>query len=782
MNLLSILCLAILAVTLAGTATAVMLNIKVRLEEQGKLVWLIVACCFCLIAVVIARPHEDTFAGLDNSGYRLMARAIQAGRPIHSADRVLLEAPCEIRNWFMLLPHMDERNTRDRSYLIKNLDSCETEPFFYPLLPLCAAGFGLIVPGDALDYLIPFLGLIFIAVFLSCGAAYGRIPGVLFAVGLLIGSPLPAWLLRGFYVESAASVLIGLTLLCWLTKPQERPLSLMAYLSLGLAVSFHPSMIVLSLPSLLVMVITFNDSWRRVAAGLALFGAGLLVMVLMFTFACTPYGTLEISAMMVNFGASASHRITLSLGLLFAVFAVPMIVFRAYWITLYGRMRVAAQVVISWLLIIVGVILVAISALWWSQKSFVVKGLAELGGGIGVWFGVFLGILALPILLFRENARGRVILGLVLLALPVFAYLKGAEQMGLWSQRRLLPVHLAVIIALLPAIQWIKESVSKTGLGFSRRLLTPVITVVLLALALFNPVRWPAPYTVRCELGSWKWVESIRAKIGKRLIFFDYYPYSVPFAVMSSTRALGLGEKAQDRVGDVFEWLGRKATEEEVWCATAYENPGIEDGVALRELFKENLTIQRVKSKGALPAEKARKDIVLRFMRACPVDSEQPPVLNKIFDRGPLALRGPWGRADIPVKLADSKTLPACWSREGSGIIGPVPPPGGSVRIRVDATAERHDGLNHQTLRFHPPWDGEALSLTVSNSFTSVSGELSRPSSQTNDVSRTGIYRIYADTPYSPRKVGITGFSDDLGALIHLIRMELVQRSLGSGR
>ena len=100
------------------------------------------------------------------------------------------------------------------------------------------------------------------------------------------------------------------------------------------------------------------------------------------------------------------------------------------------------------------------------------------------------------------------------------------------------------------------------------------------------------------------------------------------------------------------------------------------------------------------------------------------------------------------------------------------------MRIRLDAVAERHNGLNHQTISFHPPWDGEALSLIVSNSFTSVLGELLRPADQTDDGQRTGVYRIYADAPYSPQQAGIRGFANDLGALIHLIRIEIASPQL----
>ena len=82
------------------------------------------------------------------------------------------------------------------------------------------------------------------------------------------------------------------------------------------------------------------------------------------------------------------------------------------------------------------------------------------------------------------------------------------------------------------------------------------------------------------------------------------------------------------------------------------------------------------------------------------------------------------------------------------------------------------DGEQGQTLRIKAPWGGKDLPLTVSNTFTSVSGVCPRTADQKDDGVRTGIYKIYSDKPYNPAKAGIKGYESDLGSRIHLIRME----------
>ena len=200
------------------------------------------ALAVAAFAALLLRPHEDTFTALDHSGYRLMAAAFRAGRPFHDTDHLLLETPPVLRNAFMLLPTMGERNTRDRSFLIRSLWDARTEPFFYPILPLCAAGLDVLAPVvQGLDIFVPLLGLVFFAAFAGVGAARGGAAGVVAAAALALGSPLPAWIFRGFYAEAAGGALLALSSLAFCSRDPRAAVP--GAFAASLSACFHPALL-----------------------------------------------------------------------------------------------------------------------------------------------------------------------------------------------------------------------------------------------------------------------------------------------------------------------------------------------------------------------------------------------------------------------------------------------------------------------------------------------------------------------------------------------------------
>ena len=175
------------------------------------------------VAVLLLRPHGDTFTALDHSGYRLMAYAFAEGRGANDVDRTLLELPEEARQDCTLLPRTQERNTRDRSFLLRSDRTGETEPFFYPILPMGASALQKLWPWGGMDLFVPLIGLAFAWSLLAAGFRAGGIAGLCLAVALFLGSPLPAMLLRGFYAEVCGAALMALAALHWMTLPKEKP-------------------------------------------------------------------------------------------------------------------------------------------------------------------------------------------------------------------------------------------------------------------------------------------------------------------------------------------------------------------------------------------------------------------------------------------------------------------------------------------------------------------------------------------------------------------------------
>ena len=722
-----------------------------------------VACC----AVLLFRPHADTYTALDHSAYRLMAMAFAEGRGFHDTDTVLKSLPYEQRNGVMLLPTMNERNTRDRSFLVRSLDSCETEPFFYPLLPLSALGFDCLVPGHASDYWVPCLGFIFSVCFIWIGWVYGRWPGLALGIALLLGTPLPVWLFRGYYVESVGAILIGMALLSWLTRPSGSPAALTACFALGLAVSFHPVMVVVALPLCAFFLLGAAPGFRHLLTGALAFAAGVVPLLLMNAFICQPYGSFGLASLVFHYRVSASHRIASIFALGGAGVAGLLLVTRAVRMRRGGEPYVFGAWVRWAALAIVAIMPLCLALTVWSEKSLVQRGLLEFWSGIRWAFGLVL-LAAVAAVIAKGSWRSRTVLALTFAVLPVFAYLKGAEQMEMWSQRRLIVVVVIGSVALLPSASQALGIVCAKGWRW-RTPMTIALCLLLLALGTRNARRWRAPYRIRADKGAWEWTAAIRSEIGSRLVFFDYYPASVPMAADGRTRALSPGmEHPEHALPGIMKWIGEQARTQEVLLVATRGNPGIEDGVALKEIGSRTAVFSRVQSDGCLPARWLKENVNWTITRVEPVAPDQPPpALHKIMDGSPLALRDPWMYFVFDITLPDGRKIPALWSREGSGILGPVPVPGKTVRIRIGATSGRSEP---QTLFIQPPWTAPSVSVVIKSGYAESELFIRRPPADLGPVpAYTGVYRLRAETPCDPALEGLHDYEHDLGALVHSV-------------
>ena len=748
-------------------------------------------------AILLLRPHEDTFTGLDTSCYRLMARAFTGGRGFHDVDKTLLSLPPGQRRSVLLEYEHWGRDTRDRSFEMPDINTAETKPYFYPFLPLAASGLETTTHWISGDTFAPFMGFLFFVAILCTGAARGNLPGLLAVAALLVGTPLPAYLMRGYYAEAIGAELVALVLLGRSLSLQTRGFKIVAPILLGFGMCFHPATIILSFPALAILLFDPTLTRRGIVLTLAGFAVGLAPFVLATLWVCQPYGDIaNWKVIRHNLSVDAVHRLV-------AVFIVLSgIVFG--W-GLFGPRRLKARIitacsalldnpaVFDFVLLFALLPFAAMTTLM-PDKALVWTGLHEYWDGIGLGYGLIL-VIGLIAAFYPTNPTiSRAILVLAVLVAPLFFYLKGFEQMGLWSQRRLLPLTLLLIVSLAPAL----ASFCGQTLRRHHRLWTILTVVAVVGLALINPIRWPAPYVVRHEHGASQWVSTVADKLDSHFTFFDYHPYSVPFALLSHTRAVGLSEYGQSAFPGLAHWLASLAKQEPVLWVTAYSNPGLEDGVVLKERSRETITLKQVVSKTALPAEARDRVIEMRILEVRPITNQTSLSAHKILDDGPLAIRGTWG-CGSPIRVG-TDLLPSRWSREGSGIVGPVPPPGQSIRISIAAAASRDDGLNGQLLKILPPWGGPMLELAVSNDFTRVCGVMARPVMEDScrgvagrrpraptsgaptpapvtgplEGSSTGVFRIYAETPYNPGKAGIRGYPPDLGARIHSITIEMI--------
>lgn len=718
-----------------------------------------------LAAFLLLRPHGDTFTALDHSGYRLMAFAFAEGRGFNDVDATVLDLPEDVRQDVTLLPYTKDRNTRDRSFRLLSDQTGRTEPFFYPTLPLGASILQRLFPQGGMDYFTPLFGLFFALVLLAMGRREGGAGGLLLAAALFLATPLPAMLFRGFFAELCGAALAALAATHWMMRPAGRPVSLAAYLALGLAPAFHPALIVVSLPLLAVLIVVDGGSARRLLRGLATFAIGPAFLMWLTARVCAPYGRLRWRTLIVNFKYSQAHQVVDVFAVVFGGMLLGLLVWRLRDQTSFRRaierLRPRAA---AWLLLALAP--VALALLFWRESAQVWRGLADLWNGVR-WPATILVLgCAVPLVFSRTAARARLLAGFAIALLPVFAYLKGAEQMAMWSQRRLGPFVVLLLPALLlPAARWMGT------LSAKRRTVALGLGGLTLALGLANAVRWPTPYWVRQEAGALEHVNELKERIGSRLVVFDYLPDSFPFAVDNQTRAIGWNNDGKAaHWADIIHWARARSLTEEVWYVTSRSLPQLEDGIRFTPLFVEHIPITRVHSKRALPAVAREGERKLSFSRIEPIEEEDASQ-DKLFDGSPAALRAPWGPQQSLV-LPDGTRGDGQWSREGSGVIGPIPRSG---RIQMTLIAASNQGKPVQRLRVVPPWGEQGAQwLDVTPGATELTAWFDAPTHA--DLPRTGVYRFYAETPFNPRALGRSDrLPDGLGVLMHRVKFAFAE-------
>lgn len=723
-----------------------------------------------VFAILLFRPHEDTFIGVDTSCYRHMTHALQAGRPLLGPDAVLLEAPRDIRRAFLLMPDMRWRNTRDRSFEIRSLDSTFSQPFFYVLLPLAASGFDALVPGSASDYFMPLVGWLFVVALLLAGAVFGSGWGIAGAAALLLGTPLPVWFFRGYFPEVLGAILIAGVALQWVLR-LGKTLPPSSLFPLGLAICLHPLLVVLALPVALLIWVAGESRRANMLAGACWVLAGTLPLWIMTRWICQPYGRIsDWRVLLRNMYVSGEHRMVM-------IAALLVIAALFCWMLLPDHRRHKIRIsALRWValhrvraIFITAMAMPCLLALYAPFSAAAVsRGAFELGQGAQWPLGLLAALLAMWIV-WRGRPRKVLLLGILVFALPVFLYLKGVELVGLWSQRRLMPWVIMALVSLLPGLAAMRALAG----GASRKsaLLRIAIALFFVLAAGHNAFFWPAPYLVRYESGADEWIAHLRGQIGKNLAFFDYHSYSFPLAVDGRTRVFGLGEQAQPLLGPVIQWLRERASEETVLVATAYANPGIEDGLRLVPLGEESSTVSRIRSRAALPAEAFTRSVRVEFMRAEPISATDLLAVHKVFDGGPLALRGPWQRNTQRIQSPTGEIVEGQWARAKAGIVGPAPALGERLRIKVQGVCGRVDTNSVATFSLEAPGGERSPPLQLSNEWTEAAIEWAPAIDATN---RTAVYHFHFDELYDPSREGLRGYPNDLGALLHRMDIELV--------
>lgn len=709
-------------------------------------------------AFLLARPHDDRFSGLDTMTYGNLARAFLDGRGFHDPDVVLEEVPAPLRENFLLHRGPVGRPTRDRVFQLSDWQATATQPFFLPTLSLAAAG---LEPALAPERFVPLVGALWLVLMLAAGFCAGGGWGLFGAAALAVGTAWPAWFLRGFYAEGVGAALVGGVLAAAAVRPLRGGIAAAAGFALGLAVTYHPTLAVLSGPVALGLMLERSD--RKTAAVLA---AGTLLGLFPFwaltRWVCQPYGdwTRWESLRKIVFSAPEHQALALALALVAAISLAAL--GAGFAPRVRGWIRKTDERLAPWSWLALGALPLLLIAAWPGAAGATLRaGAGATGSGIRWPMGLLLAAATVWILASRRPLRERFGVTALLWAALLFLFVKGVETpVGLWSQRRFLPVALTGIAWLAAPLGAGLAAAANRG----RKWIWPAALLVAVA-ATWNPVHGPLAYVAVNERGATAWAESVAERLGtERRVVFDYYAHSIPYAAGLKHRVLGLGEFSGDRWPDVAAWISTFVQTEEVWVATSWSPTALEDGWRLEPVFSATGVFPVVKTKAFFPVARGERVVANVFSRAVPLARGETAAQDKTLDGSPIGLRGPWG------KVRNGAT----WSRQGSGIVGPVPAPGQAAvfRAECDWTPPAAD-WTEQALLVSPPWGGAPLRLTVSAGAGTAQGTLVRPADD-GERPPTGTYVLRAERPYDPGAFGLRGYSSDLGVPIRriIIRVE----------
>lgn len=738
---------------------------RIRLHSQI----LVVGFSATMLVALYLFAHQDTFTGLDAACYRQLAETFSNDtRGLHEVDTVFQSIPEELQKSFLYRPN--GRITRDRIFELKGASGA-TEPFFLPMLSLGAA----ILPD--IDLFVPICGALWFACLLIFGLCKCGRKGLLLAACCFFVTFWQMWFLRGFHTDAIGSILVGIALLAALT-PQLRTSKLTIFVIgflLGCSVGYHFTMVVPAGIVAVYLLLTKGLTFRRLLF-LVLGGVvGIFPMLYQLINICAPYGNILSLASFANMFTHVREIRFLTLALFFAI-----IVFGGFaTIILNPRLQQKIHTFFDKNAPKINPILIVVSAFVWIMYAF-------FAGPITVGFSTIkTGLLyALPLIIFaaillstskEEESVSHSALALMLtLMAALFVYIKGVEiHVGLWSQRRFFPVVAMFMPLLIVALCSFKAT------GRER-----FLPIGLFLISFVPIVRWPSAYfgvfdasrnEARGELSLVSVVDDFIDKYndnGKAIFIFDYFPHSVPFQHKLNRCVLGVGEHAQWDYPKLVRWAfnASKTNKSNAFFFSSYGVPKLEDGVALEPCGLVSDRFKKYTTKGVFPvARNEAKELIeiVGFELTHPTRSSIQVIdFDFLY---PFGLRQPWGKT----------TRHGTWSRQGSGIVGPIPEKGGKVLLTISAMwfAPVSDGSwQEQNLIIESPFgEKKVIKISADEKFGVYSCEMERQAEDGFGDSLTGVYRFYVDKPYNPLEYGIKGFDNDLGVIFKRVSIKNVE-------
>lgn len=736
-----------------------------RLHGQVLLVGLVAT----IFVTLYLFAHQDKFTGLDVACYRNLATSFsEEARGLHDIDIVYQSVPQIMRKNFLYRSR--GRLTRDLIFQIY-LDDCSSNSFFLSMLSLGAA----ILPN--MDLFVPICGALWFGILLAFGLYKGGVRGLFVSVGCFFATFWPMWFLRGFHTDAVGAILVGAALLAALV-PEIRTRKLDVFLIgflLGCSVGYHFTMVVPAGIVAVYLLITKDWTFRRLL--LLIFGGavGLIPMLYQLAFICAPYGNILSISSFTSMLANVKEIRFLFLALLCAI--IVFVGFAA--IILNQRLQQKIHAFLDKNAAIINPILIVASALVWLVYAFfagpITAGFSTIQTGLLYALPlIILGAILLAISKEEESVLNSALVLMLSLMAALFVYIKGVEvHVGLWSQRRFFPVVVMLLPLVIVALCSFKAKGKIKYLPFA-----------LFFISFMPILRWPAAYFGVFDASSneAKGEPSLATTVdefidknnddGKAIFIFDYFPHSVPFQHDLNRCVLGVGEHSQWNYPEIVQWAleTSKTNNSLAFFFSSYGVPMLEEGAALEPCGFVSDSFRRYITKGVFPVDRNEAKELIEIAAFEIREPARASMQNIDFDiLYPFGLRKPWGKT----------TRLGTWSRQGSGIVGPVPDKSGKVLLMISAlwTPPVADGTwDEQTLIIETPFgQRESVKVSAANEFGGYTCEIERTENDDFGDSVTGVYRFYVEKPYDPALYGTKGFDKDLGVIFKNIIIKCVE-------
>ena len=359
----------------------------------------------------------------------------------------------------------------------------------------------------------------------------------------------------------------------------------------------------------------------------------------------------------------------------------------------------------------------------------------------------------------RRPSTCALVAGCALASLP-FLVIQGQEvHVGIWSLRRSLPPFALLTLAaffgaLEPAPEESEGPAGTRGLWWRRGQGRLRWTLLLLVCSVAAGVRTDLATLGGGEVGARELARTVESRMDAApgaLFLFDYFSQGAPFTSLPGRAAFGLNDGVAKTLGHarIAAWLRDECEKRPVYVVACshVEAPILDDGIALVPEGEPVLgTVSRIDGKTFRTAQAISRDLVFSFLRvrpAAPGDTTAVLPGHSPFGLAP----GAW---DEPRRGKEGR-----WACDGAAFHAPVPEPGETVEVSLDASWWTRDGAAAptQTLRLEPPFPGESseAALEPGPDFRTVTLSVTRDAADVEPRPATGLYRLRASERYDEK-------------------------------